>query len=29
MIKGTKVLLGKDAKNYQEKIDFFRGYLHC
>ena len=29
MIKGTKVLFGKEAKNYQDKIDFLRRCIHC
>lgn len=28
MIKGTRILMGKEAKEYQDKIDLFRRYLH-
>ena len=28
MIKGTRVLMGKEAQEYQSKIDLFRGCLH-
>lgn len=28
LVKGTKVLLGKEAKQYQSLIDCFRGELH-
>lgn len=27
-VKGTKVLMGKEAKLYQDRIDYFRGCLH-
>ena len=28
LIKGTKILMGKEAKEYQNLIDIFRGCLH-
>ena len=28
MIKGTKILIGKQAAQYQARIDLFRSYLH-
>lgn len=28
LIKGTKILMGAEAKRYQSMIDIFRGALH-
>lgn len=28
LVKGTKILMGKDAKVYQDYVDTFRGLVH-